>query len=259
MAEDLELVPKEHDIKNFFLDNKFLFNYLGKLGENRIVFEKSICNGKVRADALLFTENKGIIGIEFKTKNDTLKRLPRQLTYYVKTCNYVFVFCDDIHTTQVEQLLKQKGLSFVGIISYTNIGTTIIAGMYREAKLNPKYSLYSACELLWKNELAWILRVLSNKPARLMKNAFKTQHMDLKIYSQQHNHFMESRLGNHATAYGSHHYTYKQLIDTYVRLLGTKVGTQIICESFIYHGYSPDHYLKLYDFGDRYGKYYETK
>lgn len=259
MSKPTSLIPIEHDIKNFFLDNKFLFNYLGDLGENRIVFEKNICLGKVRADALLFTEKQGIIGVEFKTKNDNLQRLARQLKYYLKTCTYVFVFCDDVHVPQVEQLLKSKGYGCVGIIGYTNINQMIIAGVYRSATFNPHYSLASACQLLWKNEISWILRIISNNPAKLMKNTFKTQKINLPIAVENANHMMSLRLGNHATAYGSKHYSYNQLINNYVRLLGNKVGTQIICESFIYHGYNPDHYLKLYDFGDKYGKYHEIK
>lgn len=259
-----EKTPIEHDIKEFFLHNKYLFNDdLGDLGENRIVFEKNIGNQKVRADALVFTELKGIIGVEFKTQNDTLKRLPRQLKQYIRTCNYVYVFCDDSHALFVEDIIKKLGYSCVGIISYTVYEDLIIAGVYRKAKKNPNYSLYTACHLFWKSELHFILRTLTNKPIDLIKNTFQTEYINTVqelTKNPQTEHLMQSRLAEgFSTAYGSNNLTYKQLISNFVGLLGEKVGTQVLCESFIYHEYSPEHYLKLYDFSDHYGKYGEQK
>ena len=126
----------EIDVKKYFLSCKNVFNYLGELGDNRVVYEKEIMRGRVRADVLLFSENKGIIGIEFKTAPDTLKRLPRQLKYYSKVCNYVFVFCHDSHLADVEKLIEKLGMkSYVGIISYEVFEDNILAGLYKEANV----------------------------------------------------------------------------------------------------------------------------
>ena len=81
----------EDEIKNSILHNKNLFDRYGPIGDSLIIYEKTI-NWKTIADCLLFSSNKGIIGIEIKTEYDTLRRLPHQLADYIRVCKYNYVY-----------------------------------------------------------------------------------------------------------------------------------------------------------------------
>ncbi|MCA7081865.1 hypothetical protein LGL73_14055, partial [Staphylococcus aureus] len=63
----------EDDLKQAVLQHISLYEYLGDLGRTKVIFEKSVNYGKLIADALVFTDNKGIIGVEIKTEADTLR------------------------------------------------------------------------------------------------------------------------------------------------------------------------------------------
>lgn len=249
----------EVDVKKYFLSCKNVFNYLGELGDNRVVYEKEIMRGRVRADVLLFSEIKGIIGIEFKTAPDTLKRLPRQLKYYSKVCNYVFVFCHDSHLADVEKLIEKLGMkSYVGIISYEVFEDNILAGLYKEAKPNPHYELKLAVDMLWKQEIGYILTVATHKHVAMIKNTFKNVKIS-SVEADTHNHLgLDTQYATRRVV-GSKHLTKSQLIANYISIFGNTLGTRILCLAFIYPSYNPDKYLKIYNFGDTYGKYHENK
>lgn len=261
VVEDVKDPDKrvELDVKKYFLSCKHLFNYLGALGDNRVVYEKQIVGGRVRADVMVFTENKGIIGVEFKTAPDTLKRLPRQLKYYSMVCNYVFVFCHDSHLKAVEDLIAKLGMKkYVGIITYEVFKGRIIAGLYKEAKLNPHYSLATALQMLWKTEIEYILLVTTRKTSSVLKNTFKYENMYTDLPSTANHLLQDSELSTRRGV-SSKRLSKRQLVQNYIGVLGESAGTRILCLAFIYPHYNPEKYLKIYDFGDNYGKYYENK
>lgn len=148
----------EDNIKNSVLQNKSIFSHLGKLGNDLIIYEKKIYDGVI-SDCLIFTQYQGIIGVEIKTQHDTLKRLPRQLDSYVRTCRYTYVYCHDSKVIEVKKLLKKKHYDFVGIISYTEFDKTPIPGIIQQAKVSPFLMYQGYTSLLWKDELRKILYI----------------------------------------------------------------------------------------------------
>lgn len=251
----------EVDVKKYFLSCKHLFNYLGELGDTRVVYEKEIMRGRVRADVMLFTEFKGIIGVEFKTAPDTLKRLPRQLKNYAKVCSYVFVFCHDSHLAGVEKVIADLGMTdFVGIISYSVFEDKIIAGLYKEAQPNPNYDLSLSLDMLWRKDIAYILTVATHKQLDIVKNNFKTISMnDIDPSGGSHNHILKDTQLTTRRSIGSGYLSKKALTANYINAFGNTIGTEILCLAFIYPTYNPEKYLKIYNFGDTYGKYNENK
>lgn len=232
----------ERQVKQHLLKNQKLFNHLGDLGTSRIVFEKVY--GKLRADALIFTEDQGIIGVEIKTEYDNLKRLPRQLSNYKQICNYVYVYCHDSHLKAVIQLLKDKGFwGYVGIVSYTVFKGKIIAGVYKQAKQSPYYHVAYALKMLWKDEVRGMINAYTGNQAEILANMVHVPFH--KVYNNKLNY---NRFGYHGA--GSVGLSKAQLIRNYVGLFGEQAGTQVLCQRFIYDDMNPEKHMKLYHFND---------
>ncbi|MBT9670507.1 sce7726 family protein [Secundilactobacillus kimchicus] len=238
----------EDSIKQSLLDNQFLFNYIGDFGKSRVVFEKGLPpKNRLIADALIFTEKQGIIGVEMKTQYDTLARLERQLSYYKQICNYVFVYVHDSHLEGVIDLLKKRGYwGFVGIVSYTQFHDDVVVGLYKAAELNPHYNLVYSLKLLWRNEIRDILQAYTTKHGSLVARNHNLS------YQPVFSHHMQMTTGYNGIA--SRKFTKRQLIANYVKLFGQKNGTQVLCQRFIYGDMNPEKYLKLYRFGDNLGQ-----
>ena len=244
MKEDLDSKTLEKKVKQSLLNNPELFNYLGNLGNNRTIFEKVVLYNKLRCDALIFTEKRGIIGVEIKTQYDNLNRLNRQLNNYKKVCNYVFVYCHDSHLEKVKQLLKEHSYGdYVGIISYSTFKGDVIPGLYRKAYSSPVYSIRDAVKMLWKSEIRDILRVYTTKQAQLA--AKDNNYTYASIYP---NALQMSSYGY--TGIASTKLNKNQLISNYIGMFGKKIGTKILAQRFIYGDVDPTKYLKLYHFND---------
>lgn len=170
--------PYEKDLKDYVLSNpQVLEEDLGDLGDTSVVFEKRLTYSRQKeakrtvADALIFTENKGIIGVEMKTstKKDSTVRLKRQLKGYSLNANYVYVFCHDSQIRNVERILKTEPNYFkhVGIVAYDTFKNDIIVGIYRSASQNPHFSTYHALNILHKQEIVDILSTF-DKPGKVI-------------------------------------------------------------------------------------------
>lgn len=226
----------EKEVKQSILDNPQLFDSLGYMGEYKLVYEKMTMRGKLIADAMIFTQNKGIIGIEIKTEYDTLKRLPRQITNYARTCNYVYVYVHDSHLKDVIKILKEKGLyNIVGIISYTVFDDEVIPGLYKEpARVNPKYELQSALTMLEKSSIVYLLGMITYTSRQLEKSLFNKESKrigrDLIKRKLQISHDF---VKNHYTGRSYPQASYNNLIAQYCSLLGSEKGTQLLCETMM--------------------------
>lgn len=160
--------PYEKDLKEFILDNPdILDDDLGYLGKTSVIFEKKLTYSRQKeakrtiADAIVFTEHRGIVGIEIKTssKKDSTVRLKRQLKGYSLNSNYVYVFCHDTQIKDVERILKSEPKFFdhVGIVAYDTFKDSIIPGTYKQASRNPHFSAFHALNMLRKVDVRWIL------------------------------------------------------------------------------------------------------
>jgi len=147
-------------IKDFVLANESFF---GDLGESITASEKNMGKSRKRgvkatiADLLVFTEKKGIIGVEVKTEYDNLQRLNRQMKGYSLVCDFVWVVCHDKHVEDVEKRLKRYHHQHVGIIAYTEFNDTILGGIYKHPFQNQNKSTYHALNILWKDDLVRIM------------------------------------------------------------------------------------------------------
>lgn len=228
----------EKSVKQAVLDSKTFFRSLGDLGKSRIIFEKTCGYGELIADCLIFTENRGIIGVEIKTAHDTLKRLSKQLDSYVRVCNYVYVFCHDSHLEAVEALIKRKGLvNTVGIISYIEFKDDVIGGVVKEAQPNSRYELTYALEMLWKKQIERVIHMFTDKQEQLAINTYG----GIAPVQDRRNLSGGMRMVGQRTSK-------KNLIRVYVDLLGEVNGTKILCQQFQTVQPYPDRVLKLYKF-----------
>lgn len=140
----------EADIQKLVLDNKSLF---GNLGKSRVIMEKKLPGRKVIADMLIFSAEKGIIGVEIKTAHDTTQRLNKQLNAYKRLCNQVWVVIADEQYDKVLQVLNRYGHDCVGIITYGQIGDKLYPGIMRKPHQPPTFDPKEVYRMLWKNEL----------------------------------------------------------------------------------------------------------
>lgn len=151
----------ELDVKNLILHRSHLFVANNDL--TTVVFEKVIAR-HTRADCLIFSHEKGIIGIEIKTARDSVARLDHQIRDYEKVCNYVYVLIHDDMVEEVAPIVKPYGN--VGIIAYTEMGNNLYPGVVQPATLNANQDLKAAFyHLTWSAEETRIARkVNQDKP-----------------------------------------------------------------------------------------------
>lgn len=213
-------VAREQFVKDFILDNKGLF---GLLGDATVVFEKAVHRYNIITDALIFSELKGIIGIEIKTKNDSLSRLNKQLKAYRAVADFAWVMCHDKHVDKVEKIIDDNGHIGVGIMSYTEFEGTLIVGVIRDANTSPYKDARVVLDMLWKSELKTILSPIRNG-------------LDVFEYIKNHSSFENKHSGgggieNHgASVTGSA--PKRTIIEFIIGYLGTANASQLVCDMF---------------------------
>lgn len=222
--------PYERDLKKYLLGNpQVLEEDLGDLGESSVIFEKRLTYSKQKdakrtvADALVFTEGKGIIGVEIKTskKKDSTVRLKRQLKGYSLNTNYVYVFCHDSQIRDVERILKTEPAYFnhVGIVSYDTFRGKIIVGTYKSATQNPHFSIFHALNILYKQEIVDILSAF-DRPERLIER--ETGLRVAKVHQER-----KSSFGSTMTK--------PQLINNLISRIGNHEAVKVLCNVFIHN------------------------
>ena len=231
----------EDDLKQAILQHISLYEYLGDLGRTKVIFEKSVNYGKMIADALIFTDNKGIIGVEIKTEADTLRRLARQLTNYLQICQYVFVFVHSSHLKGVIRLLNKYHYYQVGIIVYDQFSNTVIPGLYRQAYFNQSARLQNALSLLWTKEIRSLLTIFYNQQQKVKAQQYHLKNQIPSVYNQ-------GRIGHHTDI--SITLPRSSLISTYCGIFGYTSGIKIICQVYIDGALDPVKQLQVYNFND---------
>jgi len=244
--DDNRLMEKQ--VKQAILDHPLLFKTNGiDHGPQRVVFEKMAylrAYGNLIADALIFTENAGIIGVEIKTEYDTIKRLHKQLQEYIRVCNYVYVFIHDSKIDEVRKLMEHDSLlGYVGIISYTDYNGTLIAGVLQEAQPSPYFDLHYGLNMLWKPEVQQLVSAFSGHQTDLMANTYEgleAQHV--------HKGAGVSDITAH-NPYASKNHSKKTLMEHYINAYGVRYGTKVLCQTFIHEDFEPEKDIRLWDFG----------
>lgn len=220
---------KEVVLKNFILQNSKFFISSGK---SNIIFEKMIHEFSVITDCLIFSENKGIIGVEIKTENDSLKRLNKQMLAYRALCDFAWVLCHDKHTDKVLEILDKNNHINIGVISYMEYEDEILAGVIRDSNTSPHKDASVALSMLWKPELLNI--------ANVVKNGYEYSQLGLDNYY----HTEGGTIGSVVTAKMPKHAIVNYIVGT----LGGIEASQLVCDMFIAETMHPDKVLKYYHF-----------
>lgn len=233
----------EKDIKDFLLDKE---EYFGDLGDNVVLFEKRLSQTKDKsvkptiADALIISMNKGFIGVEIKTQNDSLTRLKRQLIGYSLVCDYVWVLCHDNHVKGVEDRLKRYKLSHVGIIAYTQFKGKVVGGIYKKPVYNVNKSAFHQLNILWKQELLKLVKPLNN-PGTVMEWELGTKHSGTKmITSGGGGKFLRSMFSADLPK--------NRLIANIIKRFGEEEASRLVCDVFVNYRIHPERALTMKHF-----------
>lgn len=226
--------PYELDVKQEILDNPELF---GNLGESRVVSEKSISEYSVIADLLIFSTNKGVIGIEIKTEHDSTNRLNKQLRAYESVCTEVWVIVHDSLYKEVERVLDNNSHPSVGIISYNVVDKKFYFGKIRETSISDRFDVYHLMMILWKTELLHIARFVGSN------NTVKVGNSSELVVTGAYG---DKRDGKNSSITGRA--TKKQLSMYIKNRMGSLGAYQLIVDMFVNEVKSPEKVLKYYHF-----------
>lgn len=229
----------EQQVKDLILTQKRLF---GRIGASSIVYEKSI-PGNVIADCLIFTEYKGVIGIEIKTAHDTTRRLNKQLSGYSRVCRFVYVLCDDSQVESVEKVINTHHHNHVGIISYDMFGNSAVVGIYRPAYPSPYFNAFDLVDILWKVEISQLLGQLKH-PARYKAEATGKKSLVLKRSDIGESGSNQTWRGGVAST----NLRKPLLIRNMIGVLGEAKTAQLITDYFVNGRHHPEKVIKFYHF-----------
>lgn len=121
-----------------------------RYGKIRFLEEKNI--GKVRAD-MIAVRPDGLLGMEIKSHSDSYDRLKNQVQGYDTFCDYNFLCAGSTHIRAAEHVP-----TYWGILSMT-VRDGVRFEVLREPSENPKCRILRQTELLWYDELAYILKI----------------------------------------------------------------------------------------------------
>lgn len=227
----------EADIQELILNKQRIF---GDIGKSAIVFEKAIMQGNTICDCLVFTEKRGLIGIEIKTERDSTKRLNKQLSDYEKVCDYVYVLCHDSHVPKVEQILTRHNHKHVGILAYTEFMGEAMLGEYKQPSRSPKKSAYHMLNILWKEDLIRMLGTFRRYGDRLEANGAKIMKTNSRSGGVS---------GLYVKSTTARRMTKPELINNLInRVGGTEEATRVFCDVFIHNRNHPEKAIKLRHF-----------
>lgn len=219
----------EQDLKDFTLDNKHIFKEVDDSVLSGVIFEKRLSVSrkdnapKVIADCLILSETGQIVGVEYKTVHDTTTRLNKQLRAYSLVCDYVYVFVHDKHVPKVEKILKDNGHHHVGIIAYINFDDEITAGVYKQAVKSPIQNVYHALNMLWKDEILYLLSI-TRRPEEFVGEIGMDTYIDGRRKG--------ASSGNVMNPY-SRSMTKNQLINNLISLMGNQTCMELVCNIYL--------------------------
>lgn len=231
----------EADIKELILDKKHIFLQGGQ--NSTVLFEKGIVTGSTIADCLIFSEEKGIVGVEIKTEYDTTRRLNKQLKNYSLVCDLVYVLCHDNHVEKTEAILVKNNNHHIGIIAYTEFKGKAVLGVYKQAVRSPFKKVTMAYQMLWKEEISNLLGSFKRQMKTLEEQGLS---VDMAKSRSQGIH------GLYTQSNASKKYLRKSdMINMIVSRLGEAEANRLLCDIFIAGRMHPEKSLKFYHFKER--------
>lgn len=120
--------------------------------EALIVEELGVRHGSARVDVAVI--NGRLDGYELKSKADTLRRLPRQVSLYGSVLDTVTLVCDHSHVEKGSALIP----AWWGIVA-SQVGPRggVKFQFLRRAAQNPSVDPVSVAKLLWRSEALHLL------------------------------------------------------------------------------------------------------
>lgn len=132
-----------------------LFEYYESQEKRLRFFEEFPLGRKTRSDALLVTETE-MIGFEFKSDRDTLKRLERQVHDYERFCDRNYLVTGQKYKDKApDEIPEHWGIYVV----YLDNEETLQLECVRKAQPNTKrMRFHNQLRLLWRSELIPLIR-----------------------------------------------------------------------------------------------------
>lgn len=241
----------ESDIHRMILENESIF---GELGKTTVILEKKLHDRHVIADILIFSEIRGIIGIEIKTAHDTTQRLNKQLNAYKEIANEVWVVIADEQYEKVSKVLKDNHHEAVGIISYGQIGDKLFPGIMKYPSIPTQFDYRNIYRVMWKSELVAMANGLSAGGEILVNIYTELAPLEGQTNYSAGKHgqkrFNKRSLGPQPTVV-TQRMTKDQIIDYIFTRLGSINAYKLIISMFIEGTKHPDKVLKSYHFKQR--------
>jgi hypothetical protein len=139
-----------------------------KSAKTLIVNELGIDHGKMRADIAVI--NARFTGYEIKSDEDSLSRLPRQITGYNRVFDYAHIVATDRHLEKAMAMVP----NWWGVIRvWKDTQGDLRTRTVRKGSLNPKRSSIALARLLWRDEVLTILKELGMSGASLRRERAK--------------------------------------------------------------------------------------
>jgi len=120
---------------------------------NKVRIIDELVIGKARADIITVTDN--LTGYEIKGDSDSYTRLPNQIKEYNKYLQMNNIVVGSSHRKSVVSHVPE----YWGILCITKEDEDAKIEVLREATRNPKFKIKAQFRLLWRRELANILKI----------------------------------------------------------------------------------------------------
>ncbi|MBL7719457.1 MAG: MmcB family DNA repair protein [Flavipsychrobacter sp.] len=139
---DVRIALKSKTLSNFLSDKNAL-----------VIEEMGLFQGLSRIDIAVV--NGSLYGYEIKSESDTLYRLDSQLRYYRQVFDYLTFVVGRKHVEPIKNLLPE----WCGLIVATpqNKSDILHLKQVKRPKRNPEINSIAVAQLLWKDELLYLL------------------------------------------------------------------------------------------------------
>ena len=141
----------DKDIRKLLVEKFLNMKHFTSDPTTRMIYEMDICYGSSKVDIAVV--NGKMHGYEIKSERDTLKRLPYQIEAYGKIFDTVSIVVANDHLEKVDKLIPK----FWGIYSVEKSEDRARLVRKRQAKINPSVDIFLLSQLLWKEELIYLL------------------------------------------------------------------------------------------------------